>query len=133
MLSIFPDLLTYSLLGITIIRVALGFLGVYLGLIILSKKNQVADFVTSLKIPLALFAPWILAVLFIISGGLLIIGLYTQVVCIVLACLLLELMITDIWSRGIFGNSIVFYLGFILISLSLLFLGPGAFAFDLPF
>lgn len=133
MLSIFPDLLTYNLLGITIVRLVLGFLGVYLGFVILSKKNKLTEFVTSLKFPMAEVIPWILSIVFIISGGMLIIGLYTQVVCVVLAYLLLKLMITDLWSRGIFGNSIMFYLGFILISLSLLFLGPGAFAFDLPF
>jgi uncharacterized membrane protein YphA (DoxX/SURF4 family) len=133
MLSIFPDLLTYNLLGITIVRVALGFLGVYLGFKILSKKNELESFVNSLKIPLAAIVPWILSLLFITSGVLLIMGLYTQLVCILLACLFFELMIIDLWSRQIFKNSPVFYLSFILISLSLLFLGPGAFAFDLPF
>lgn len=133
MLSIFPDLLIYNFLGITIIRVVVGFLGVYLGFKILSKKNQFVEFVVSLKIPLAIITPWILSILFIVSGGLLIIGLYTQIVCIVLAYLLLKLMIIDKWSHTIFGNSVSFYIGFILISLSLLFLGPGALAFDVPF
>ncbi len=133
MLSIFPDLLIYNLLGITIIRIVVGFIGVYIGFKILSKKNNFIEFVTSLGIPLANIMPWILSTTLIISGGLMIIGLYTQVVCIVLAYLFLKVMIMDFWSHKIDHHPTVFYLGLILISLSFLFLGPGAFALDLPF
>ena len=136
MLSIFPDLLIYNFLGVTIIRVALGLLGVYLAFKVLSKKNQLVDFVVSMKFPLVPFAvisPWILFILFIISGGLMIIGLYTQVACIVLAYLFLELLFIDIFVKNFSGNSAVFYIALILISLAFLFLGPGTFAYDLPF
>jgi len=136
MLSIFPDLLIYNLLGITIIRLTLGFLGVYLAFKVLSKKNQLVEFVVSMKAPLAIFAtisPWILFILFIISGGLMIVGLYTQVACIVLAYLFLKMLFIDIFIKDFSDNSTVFYVGLILISLALLFLGPGTFAYDLPF
>ena len=136
MLSIFPDLLIYNFLGVTIIRVTLGLLGVYLAFKVLSKRNQLVDYVASIKLPLAIFAaisPWILFVLFIISGGLMIVGLYTQIACIVMAYLFIKMLFIDIFVKDFSGNSTVFYVGLIVISLSLLFLGPGTFAYDLPF
>jgi len=136
MLSIFPDLLIYNLLGITIIRITLGLFGVYLAFKILSKRNEVVDFVTSIKFPLAIFAkasPWILIMLFIFSGGMMIIGLYTQIACIVLAYLFIKMLYLDIMIKNFSGNNTVFYIVMIIISLSLLFLGPGTFSYDLPF
>jgi uncharacterized membrane protein YphA (DoxX/SURF4 family) len=133
MLSIFPDLLIYSSLGIALIRIMLGFLGVYLAFKILSKKDLVIQFVESLKFPFAFIAPWILIVLFLITGGSMILGLYTQVACIVLAYLFLKLLVIDLWSNRIIGFDFIVYIVFILISLSFLFLGAGAFAIDLPF
>ena len=136
MLSIFPDLLIYNFLGVTIIRVALGLLGVYLAFKVLSKKNKLVDFMVSMKFPMVPFAvmsPWILFILFIMSGGLMIIGLYTQVASIVLAYLFLKVIFIDIFIKDFSGNSAVFYVALILISLAFLFLGPGTFAYDLPF
>jgi uncharacterized membrane protein YphA (DoxX/SURF4 family) len=135
MLSIFPDLLIYNLLGITILRVTLGFMGVYLAFKVLSKRNQIVEFVAS-KIPfvfISKISPWIIFVLFIISGGMLIIGLYTQIACIVLAYLFLKILFIDIFIKDFSGNTTIFYVGLIIISLALLFLGPGTFAYDLPF
>lgn len=133
MLSIFPDLLIYNLLGITIIRIVIGFIGVYIGFRILSKRNELVQFVTTLGIPFAIITPWILFIVLIISGTLMVIGLYTQIACIVLAYLFLKVMIIDFWSQSIEHHPATIYLGLILISLAFLFLGPGAFAFDLPF
>jgi uncharacterized membrane protein YphA (DoxX/SURF4 family) len=133
MLSIFPDLLIYSSLGIALIRIMLGFLGVYLAFKILSKKDLVIQFVGSLKFPFAFIAPWILIVLFLITGGSMILGLYTQIACVVLAYLLLKLLVIDLWSNRIIGFDFIVYIVFILISLSFLFIGAGAFAVDLPF
>ena len=133
MLSVFPDLLTYNLFGITVIRIAIGFLGVYLAFVILSKRNQIIDFTRSLKFPLAFIMPWILIVLFLITSGSMILGLYTQIACILLAYLFLKLLIIDFWSNRIVGLNLAVYFVLILISLSFLFLGPGAFAIDLPF
>jgi len=136
MLSIFPDLLIYNFLGVTIIRVALGLLGVYLAFKVLSKRNQISDFVASLKIPVTIFAavsPWILMILFVISGGLMIVGLYTQVACIVLAYLFLKMLFINMFIKDFSESTPIFYLCLIFISLSLLLLGPGAFAYDLPF
>lgn len=133
MLSIFPDLLIYSSLGIALIRIMLGFLGVYLAFKILSKKDLVIQFVESLKFPFAFIAPWVLIVLFLITGGSMILGIYTQIACIVLAYLFLKLLVIDLWSNRIIGFDFIVYIVFILISLSFLFLGSGAFSFDLPF
>lgn len=136
MLSIFPDLLIYNFLGVTIIRVAIGLLGVYLGFKILSKRNQLVNFVVSVKfpnVPFAIVLLWILFILFIVSGGFMIIGLYTQVACIILAYLFLKLLFIDIFIKDFSGNSTVFYFILIIFSLSFIFLGPGTFAYDLPF
>jgi hypothetical protein len=136
MLSIFPDLLIYNLLGITLIRITLGLIGVYLAFKILSKKQQIIDFVLSTKFSLPIFvkiSPWILIILFILSGGLMIVGLYTQIACVVLAYLFLKMIFIDIFIKGFSGNSSIFYLGLILISLAFLFLGPGTLSYDLPF
>jgi uncharacterized membrane protein YphA (DoxX/SURF4 family) len=133
MLSIFPDLLIYNTLGVALIRIAIGLLGVYFGFKILSRKNQFVEFIISFKIPFAFIMMLILIVLFVISGGLMVVGLYTQVACVLLAYLFFKLMIIDLWSKKMIGVDSFFYIILIFISLSFVFLGSGAFSFDLPF
>lgn len=132
MLSIFPDLLTYNLLGITIIRVVLGLMAMYLGLKLLKKRQALIDYITLIKMPFAKIAPWLIFVTLELAGIFMLVGLYTQVAAIVLAFLFLKVLFIDTVTNKSVGYNNIVYLAFIFISLSFLFLGAGAFAFDLP-
>jgi uncharacterized membrane protein YphA (DoxX/SURF4 family) len=134
MLSIFPELLVYQFLGITIIRIIIGLIGVYLAFKILSKRNEIALFFEDKKIPLAFFWSWLLATILFLSSAFVLIGFYIQIACLILSWMILETLILNIWSKGLIQKEANFlYLGLILISFSFLFLGPGILAIDLPF
>jgi len=133
MLSIFPELLVYQFLGITAIRLSVGIIGLYFAFKIFQKRNEVAEFLVTKNIPFGRFFIVLIISLFFVSGTLVFIGAYTQIACLVLAWMLIETMILDLWSKGLIMRNYFLYIPLIIISASLVFLGPGFLAFDLPF
>lgn len=115
-LSIFPDLLTFGLLSPLIIRIAIGSFLIYIG-----KKRYNKDLSWS-------------SLFYIISGALLFVGLYTQVaVLLAIAVLKMDFYLDHYKNQMPIPEDKKFYYGIIIIStLSLIFTGPGLFAFDLP-
>ena len=113
-LAVFPRLLDYVLLAPLLLRVAVGVLRFFAGLVRYKKEYK-----------------W-LAILYIVSSVLIIIGLYTQIAS--LAAILLILF--DYYMEKKAGtlsrekNALTILMTVILVSL--IFTGPGAFAFDLP-
>lgn len=133
MLSIFPGLLPYGLLSATIIRITIGLVILIFGILTLfSKREKISKKLMSRGYPLANFIPWPVGIVQCITGGFLIIGFLTQVAAIVVAYLFIDLMLIDKGGEKIFKQGNLFYIVMILISLSLLFSGAGAFAVDLP-
>lgn len=133
MLSVFPELLNYSLLAPFILRVVLGLIFIDLGFLIFrsEKERWVASFETLGLRPADFFVPFY-GILNIIGGGLLLIGLWTQVAALAFAIFTgIELYIE--WkAREVLKRDMVFYILLFTISVSLLLTGPGAYAFDLP-
>ena len=133
MLSVFPDLLNYSLLAPFILRVVLGLIFLDLGILIFKseKARWVASFETLGLRPATFFVP-LYGALQIMGGVLLIIGLWTQVAALAFAIFTgIELYIE--WrAREVLKRDMVFYILLFAISVSLLLTGPGAYAFDLP-
>src|SRR3989344_279576 len=104
MLNPFPELLMYSLLGPFILRVVVGLIFIDLGFLKFrsEKERWLASFETLRLRPADLLLP-IYALLQIVGGALLVIGLWTQVAALIF-----------------------------IISLSLLLTGAGTYAIDIP-
>jgi uncharacterized membrane protein YphA (DoxX/SURF4 family) len=133
MLNPFPDLLMFSLLGPTILRVLVGLIFIDLGFLKFrgEKERWITSFDTLGLRPADLFVS-LYALLQIIGGVLLFIGLWTQVAALAFVIFTgIELSIE--WrAREILRRDLVFYLLIFAITISLLITGAGAFAIDIP-
>lgn len=133
MLNIFPDLLTYGLVSATLLRVIVGFVLIRFGFSTLLKNKRLAmEKLVENKYPSPGLMVWVLGILKIITGAFLIMGLLTQGAALVAAYIFVNLLIIDDTDDRIFGQTPLFYLVMIVISISLLFSGAGFFAIDLP-
>ncbi len=133
MLNPFPELLMYSALGPLVLRFVLGLLFIDLGVLKLRGEREswsLAFEALALR-PTSFFVPFY-AVLQIVGGFFLIIGLWTQVVALAFVVFSgLELYVE--WrAREVLRRDLVFYFLIFVISLSLLLTGAGAFAVDIP-
>lgn len=133
MLSVFPSLLTYSLLAPFILRLVLGLIFIDLGLLKFKseKSRWIASFETLGLKPADLFVP-VYAVIQIVGGAMLIIGLWTQVAALVFVLSSAIELYIEWEASAMLKRTIVFYLLIFAISASLLLTGAGAFAIDLP-
>ena len=133
MLNIFPDLLNYSFFAPLILRVILGLVFVVHGYPKLfgGKFGETAGFFESVGIRPAKFWAFIVGVVEFFGGIALILGFATQLVALLLAIN----MLVAIWKvkfRGGFANGYEFDLVLLIIALSLMLTGAGAYAIDLP-
>jgi len=133
MLNLFPELLIYSSVGPFILRLLLGLIFIDLGF--LKFRSEKEAWLASLETlglrPADLFLP-LYALLQLIGGVLLLIGLWTQIAALAFVIFSgIELYIE--WrAREILKRDMVFYLLIFTISLSLLLTGAGAYAIDIP-
>lgn len=67
-----------------------------------------------------------------VMGVLLVIGLYTQLVALISALFLTIGLISKAFKKSLFTGGVNYYFILFIIAVSLLFLGAGAFAVDLP-
>ena len=133
MLNVFPELLNYSLLAPFVLRVVVGLIFIDLGALIFKSERQrwVASFEALGLRPADLFVP-LYALIQVVGGILLIIGLWTQVAALALVIITgVELYIE--WSaKEILKRDMVFYLLLFIISLSLLLTRAASYALDIP-
>lgn len=117
-LSIFPELLSYGFFAPLVLRVVVSFYIIYLG-----KKRLNGNYKWS-------------SAFYFISGVLVFLGLYTQIAVIVAILTLKIDFYFEHWkNRKMTPVSMdLYFLYFMsaLVLLTLIFTGPGAFAFDLP-
>jgi hypothetical protein len=113
-LSTFSRLLDFVLVAPFLLRIIVGLYLIYLG-----KNRYQKAFSWS-------------AGFYIISGILLILGFYTQIASIVGILLVIFDFYTDKITTPTSGEKKILYVIVGIILLSLLFTGPGVFAFDLP-
>lgn len=133
-LSLFPGFFTYQMLGIFLIRIALGL--TFLRLCYVGIKYNHAEQLESLnKLGLrpAKFFAGIVSLIKGVGGALLVVGLYTQGAAIAAGSLMLIASAIK-FSRpeALPKHKLGFCLILTAISFSLLFLGAGAWAIDLP-
>ncbi len=132
-LSIFPSLFTFGLIAPFILRIVAGIIFVYFGYTkIWKEKERRVSFFNKI-IPnngIALF--WVISVTEFIGGVFLTIGLFTQVVVIILSAITIGAIFTKIRRPDLLDNSLEFFILLLAVLFSLLFLGAGFWAIDLP-
>ena len=131
MLSIFPELLVYTLAAPLLLRLAAGtlFLTWAVGCFG-AGKHALRARLEEWNIP-GIQGVFILGLLEVAVGALLLLGLYTQVAALVATILAIKFAFLS--RKEPFGSaSMVVYILVAIISFSLALTGPGFFAFDLP-
>lgn len=120
MLSLFPSLLTYELLAPFFLRLTLGLVLLRWGWKGL-KAGRGDDKQAGL-----------LGIIDTLAGVLLVAGFLTQFAALVAIIILGAKLVGKIMTKAFFTDGVNYYFILFVIALSLLFTGPGFFAFDLP-
>ena len=133
MLSVFPTLFSYSLVVPFIFRLVIGFAFIWFGYRNGFKDRDVKiKLLANFKLSSSPIWLWLIALIEAIGGLLLIAGLYTQVVALVFSIMLLLTIIGKHKRAETLNLSQETLFLLLLVTTSLLFLGPGFYAFDLP-
>lgn len=119
--SLFPELFTYHILAVTVLRVTLGVYVLLLGSRLLARARTRAT---------PALGMWVVGIIHVVLAGLLIVGLYTQAAALGVMCFLS--LATNRRLQQFQGGSAGVLVLLFMIAFALLFLGPGAFAVDLP-
>ena len=133
MFNTFGDLLAFGLFAPLILRVVVGCIFIAFGYVKADQtKNDTLiqfDWLTrkNLKIITS-----IIALIEVVGGIFLVVGLYTQISAIALAIISLGAIVLKFKHRGMIKNTEIFYLLLFAICISLVFSGAGFYAFDLP-
>jgi len=132
MLSLFPQLFDYWLLGPLVLRIALAAVCIAHGYPkLFGGLSGTARFFESINIKPGKFWALVVGIVEFFGGILLIVGFLVQPV----ALLLVVYMVVAIWKvkrKEGFVHGYEFELVLLVIAFSLLVLGPGAFSIDLP-
>ncbi|HAS84716.1 MAG TPA: hypothetical protein DCS23_01410 [Candidatus Yonathbacteria bacterium] len=133
-LSLFPSLLDFQMLGVFALRVTLGLIFVYFWYEkVTHQRAERINFYEKLGLRPSKVYFWTVSSVEGIAGALLVVGLYTQGAVLVTGALMLVATFIK-WRKpsALPRNTIEFYIILAVASFALLFLGPGAFAIDLP-
>lgn len=133
MLNTFPDLLVYSLFAPFFLRLAIGFVFIRFGAMALSQDRHslVLIFERIYLKPGVVFVT-IFGLLEVLSGTLLVLGLYTQIGALIAGVISLILLVGKLRGKSFGREGVLFDFLLLSIALSLLFSGAGFLAFDLP-
>lgn len=130
MLNTFPSLLSFAIFVPFVFRICVALFLLEI-VIALKHKAAFASYYREGGYPLARFIPWKLQVLAAMAAVLLAIGFLTQITALVALFVVLSVGNANKQAHTIKHSESAF--AFVaLICLSLLFLGAGAFAFDIP-
>lgn len=121
MLSTFPSLLAYSAIGPFIVRVILGITLAYFG------YRKTIDRGSSSGSNSKAYG-----VVEIIISVFLIIGLFTQLAALINALILIIKLGHKISDKAFLTDGVNYYILLLTMAISVMFMGAGAFAFDLP-
>ena len=133
MLNTFPTLLAFSFLGIFLLRITAGIIFTYFGWLKLTKdKKSKIKFFKTIKLNPPLFWLWLVALIEIIAGIMITIGLLTQVASIIASIIMLISIIIKTKKPSALPNTTDFYILFFIVFFVLIFTGAGSFAIDLP-
>ncbi|OIP64974.1 hypothetical protein AUK15_02695 [Candidatus Nomurabacteria bacterium CG2_30_43_9] len=133
-LSLFPSLLDFQMLGVFMLRATLGLIFVYFWYEkVTHQRAERTHFFEKLGLRPSKVYFWTVSSVEGIAGSLLVVGLYTQGAVLATGTLMLVATLIK-WRKpsALPRNTIEFYIILAVVSFSLVFLGPGAFAIDLP-
>ena len=133
-ISLFPHLFDYQMLGIFALRVTLGLIFIYFWYekVTRGRMEAIRHFGMFWHGPVRIYF-LIMSSATGLTGVFLIIGLYTQGAAIVAGLFMLKAIIVKCYlPSALPKNTTSFYVLLAVVSFALLFLGPGAFAVDLP-
>lgn len=132
--NVFPHLLDYSFLATTLLRVTLGFMFVWFAYSEFFKsRHPHGAFFERLGFHPERKYIDILTSIGGILGILLLVGVYTQIAALATGILMVLAIVMKLRTpRALAHNPIEFYVLLAIVSFVLVFLGAGAFAFDLP-
>lgn len=119
--SLFPDLFSYSMLGVFAVRAILGCTLLTLGIHEIKRRNTESS-------RLVLYS----GILKSLAGALILIGLGTQVGALIAIVILAIHIALKVKNKQFLSDGINYYVILFVLACSILVLGPGAFAFDLP-
>lgn len=132
MLNPFPELLVYQILAPTLLRIAAACVLCYIAVKQFQRKEELAKTKFPIIGTVGAVVVWIKIIAELLIAGALFFGYYTQVAAILGSIVALkQLMWTRLYPRWVptsRGTSALL----LVILLSLLLTGAGAFAFDLP-
>ena len=132
MLSVFPQLFDYQQIGPFLLRLVLAVVFIAHGYPkLFGGFAGIANFFESIGIKPGKFWALIVGVTEFGGGILLILGIFVQPVALLLAIDMIVAIWKVKWKEG-FKSGYEFELVLLVIALSLLVLGPGAFSIDLP-
>ena len=125
--------MTYSQLAPFILRIVVGIIFLELGYLKLGKEKSAWNmfFQTIHFKPSYLFVT-LLATIEIAAGAFLVTGYLTQLAALVMAIILFAEAYVELRDGALLKRDIVFYTLLLVICVSLILTGAGAFAFDLP-
>lgn len=119
MLSLFPSLLTFEQISPTILRLTLAVVFIFWAFKRFKKEKRSDQTV-------------VFAILELLVGILLVIGLFTQLAALVATIIMLIQLIQKMRDGSFMTDGVNYYFILFVISLGLIFTGPGFFSFDLP-
>jgi uncharacterized membrane protein YphA (DoxX/SURF4 family) len=123
MFSVWPELFAYELLAIALLRVSLGYLFLLTGIRLMRATKNALTIAIHMRAIGTLYAlSWL------IIGGMLLFGVFTQPVALLGA--LLTLLPTGMHGKSVCEKHLTFLL--FLLCITIIFLGPGVPAFDFP-
>lgn len=133
MLSPWPQLFDYVLLVPTVLRVVLGVMYIRFGYFKLTRGREVKrTFFNRAGFPAARWWVWGIGILELVGGLFLIVGFLTQITALVLSIILLGAAFIKTRKPDLLPNSTDYYILIFVTTASLLLLGPGFLAVDLP-
>jgi putative oxidoreductase len=133
LLTLFPDLLTYGLIAPFILRVSLGLVLVYFSYLKFGKERmEKITFFESIGMRPGAFYVNVIGSIELIGGILLVVGAYTQAAALIGAFIMLVATFIKWRHPQSLRNDIEFYILLFVVALSLVFLGAGFWAIDLP-
>ena len=132
-LNTFPELLTFWLLAPFILRVVAGSIFTYFGYTkIFKEKERRISFFHKIGFGNGILLFWIISLSEIILGSLLIVGIFTQITVIILSIIAIYSIYITIKQPELLDNSLEFFVLLFAVLISLIFLGAGFWAIDLP-
>lgn len=131
--SVFENALNYWFVAVSFLRIAIGIITIVLAKRALGKERlQNTHTFTSLGLVPGKFFSFVFGFVILISGILLLIGLFTQVAALVVAVLSLSLILLRLTGRPLSSESNLFFAMLFVVCFCMIYFGAGTLSLDLP-